>query len=271
MKGESKFFTKAIYLIIVLLVISLIINRIVSLNLMSSEEKEGLKFAERASDILEILISSDKCLSYKESGKVENNHIKLASHKILDKNKLDEFQIKYSDIEPDCSIDFDYSYRVKVITFPVNIFTIASGGAKETINVKINSQKWEFGTMIFSEGEAFEKNMTISIPVVVYYDLSKILPGVMSINLVSGEMERMIGFIEDACLTEGSSSIKLFLHYPTYIEILDKKSYLCMNFNSGKKCQKLNCEKIIDFEAVQSPGSYNFISFSDKNKLKITK
>lgn len=270
MKAEGKFFVKAIYLILVLIVTSLIINRIVSLNVASIEEREGLKFTERALDILEVLSGSEKCLSYKETGKIENRDVRLTTHKVLDKKKLDDFQTKYSDIEPSCSRDSDYNYRVKVTTFPVDISTSMIDTTRKTIDVNIDSQTWEFGSTVFSEDDAFEKNMTISTPVIVYYDASKFLPGIMTVSLVSGDMERIVGFVEESCSVEGRSSTTLFLHYPTHVEETNGKNYLCMDFSSGKKCQRLNCEKLIEFDSTQTPGNYIFVSISDNNKLKVT-
>lgn len=269
MKGASKFFIKGVYLIIVLIIISIIINRTVSLNVISSEEKENLRFSDKASDILEILSGSEKCLAYKEMGSVENRNIELTVYKILNKEKLDEFKNNYWDLEPNCSKDFTYGYRVEVNTFPVNITTSKEKPTtNETISVKISPESWVFGDSTFSSDEAFEKSTTMSIPIMVYYNQSTFLPGVMKITLVSGDLERIVGFIDKSCFIKENLTTSLFVHYPVSLKI-NGKNYVCMEFKSGKRCQRLACEKQIEFSGINSPGNYIFTSIYMVDVLKI--
>jgi len=270
MKGDSKFFIKGIYLILVILIIVLVTNRIVSLNVSSSEEAENLKFVQRASTILETLTSSPNCLAYEEQGRIESYQLKLSTHKIIDKEKLDKFQEKYQDVEPDCYLDSEYGYRIQVSTFPINIETSNEmPETKNTIAVSLDQYTWEFGSLVFSINEALEKSIKLSIPVVVRFDQSIYLPGTMKITLVKGDLEKIKGFIEKSCYVDALST-NIHLHYPVYLKTENGANYICMKFETSDRCQKLNCKKQIIFDEINSAGNYIFYSATDNNIVRIS-
>jgi len=270
MKGTTKFLIKGIYLILVLLIIGLFINRIFSLNVMSSKESADLKFNSRASNIIEILSGSKSCLAYEEIGTIQGNDKELSTHRILDKEKLDEFQSNYEDIEPGCAKDFAFGYRVEVNTFPFEIETSKeSPKTKKTLSVKIDPEKWEFGDSVFSVDDAFKKSMTISIPITVYYDNSKFVPGKMKITLVMGKLESVVGFVEMACSEPGEQTSSMVLTYPVDIEKIQGENHVCMYFLENKKCQRLSCQKDIQFTKTESSGTFIFHSIVSNNILKI--
>jgi len=261
MRGKMSFLMKGIYFIIILVVISIVINQIISMNLISVRELESINLRDRSRNILETLTGNKNCLAYEEVGSVEGKDVLLNSHKIIDLNKLEEFSSNFDELEPDCVRDFNFGYRVKVKTFPVNISTLGP----ETINIEIESDIWTFGDREFSEDESLEEMIRVSIPVVVRYDQSAFLPGMMSITLVNGELERLAGFIEESCFTEKESTLTLHLNYPVEL----KGNKICMKFKSGDKCQKLACEKTIEFHEIERPGNYKFYSRYEDEILKI--
>jgi len=136
----------------------------------------------------------------------------------------------------------------------------------EPIEVEMEADVWTFGDREFSEDEALKEKIRVSIPVVVRYNQSTFLPGTMSITLVNGELEKLVGFIEETCFTEKELVLTLYLNYPVSLKDENK---ICMEFKSGDKCQKLACEKTIEFHEIERPGKYKFYSRHEKGVLKI--
>ena len=116
MKGVSKFLIKGVFLILTLLIIGISINRLFSLNVITTEESAEQKLNNKLVNTLEILSGSKGCLAYDEVGSIEGRQGGLATHRILDKIKLDEFKTKYSDVEPSCARDYSLGYKVDVET-----------------------------------------------------------------------------------------------------------------------------------------------------------
>ena len=115
MKAASKFLIKGIYLILLIIAIAIVTNQIITVNYIGSEQSKSIDLRKEASNILENLLSSDKCLTIKNMETTE---------KVINVSTLDEFQSKYSDIEPDCARNYDYGYYVKIEKFN---FTKISG------------------------------------------------------------------------------------------------------------------------------------------------
>jgi hypothetical protein len=241
---------KGIYLILVMIIVALVINQLISLRTTSAEEAEEVELITEASDIANILTGSDRCLAYEE---IEN------IHRIIDERKLRDFSSRYYDIDPDCAKNFVLAYRVEVETLPIDIPN----------TVRIESNKWSFGDLQFSKDKALENEITISIPVVVYYNMSVLIPGTMKITLVSGELEKLVGFIEQTCLAEADGTFDINLHYPVYLKVQDEKNYLCMKFVDEERCQRLTCEKEVEFKEIKAPGHYKIYSKTEGNVLRI--
>ncbi len=114
MKGFSKFLIKGVFLILTLLIIGISVNRLFSLNVATFEESEEQKLNNKAINTLEVLTGSKNCLAYDEIGKIEGREGELATHRILDIKKLDDFKTKYSDLEPSCARDYKVGYKIDV-------------------------------------------------------------------------------------------------------------------------------------------------------------
>lgn len=121
MKAQTSLLMKGIYLIVVFVTISIALNRVVSLNLVSTEEEKNFQQRDKATSLLETLAGSSECLAYEEEGSAEGEILELSLHRILDKKKLDDFSSRFSDIQPECARDFTSGYRIDVETFPVEI------------------------------------------------------------------------------------------------------------------------------------------------------
>ena len=139
----------------------------------------------------------------------------------------------------------------------------------ETVNFTIPREVWWFGDRYFSKEEALKDSVKVSIPVILRYNISTFVPGKMTITLVNGEFEKLIGFVEQSCLTETNSITSLVLHYPTRLDVRDGINYLCMEFLDEERCQRLACEKDIEFSGTRAPGNYRIYTRHEVDKLKI--
>ncbi|MBU5687836.1 MAG: hypothetical protein QXJ06_05645 [Candidatus Aenigmatarchaeota archaeon] len=265
MKGDS-FFVKSIYLILIILAIAFFINRFVSINISNVEIEKIDEFENNAKIIYNKLLSED-CLGYKEESNIDNQKLKITSHKIIDKSKLDNFVKKYPETEPLCAIDGYYGYRVE-ITSPEFYFSTSSNQiTKETIIVKKDNEQWIFGQKVFSEEDALERQTELTFPVVIFYSMNKYIPAKMKIIFSSGDLEKLSSFIDRSCNSLGFDHIEIEIHYPVYL--LNNGKYICMKFPKGDKCQKLLCDKEIEFNNIEKPGYYSLKSNSQNNKIKI--
>lgn len=112
MKGESKFFIKAVYLILILISISLFIHQYISTQRKNYEINQKMNLRIVAENILDGLTTSESCLAYEEDIILGNTKINEIDHKILDIKKIKEFENKYQYFEPDCSRNYNYGYYV---------------------------------------------------------------------------------------------------------------------------------------------------------------
>lgn len=168
MKGQTSFFIKGVYMIIVLIVVAIVINRIVSMNLALTEQGKSFRLRDKAGNIMGSLAASSKCLAYEERGTAAGSIVDLSTHKVLDKEKLDSFVKKYSEIEPDCMRDFNYGYRIYVKTLPINMTTEGvkrAGGVFEDVLELIDGKRVIFvmdvtGSMSSKDGRYKGKTVT---------------------------------------------------------------------------------------------------------------
>lgn len=140
---------------------------------------------------------------------------------------------------------------------------------REQINVNIQPLRFEFGNEEFSKDLSLKRKISISIPINVYVDSSTILSGKMNITLVDGELETFTNLIEDACVNLGSAKTSLQFSYPANIEFRDGSNFACMNFPSGRGCQRLACPKEIDFDGIKVSGKYDLKIESSENLVRI--
>jgi hypothetical protein len=108
---------KGIYLILVMVTIAIVLNQITSIKTIDAEQQRQLELMKVANGVMEILTGSEKCLAYKEIGQSGGEDVSLSTHRIIDYGKLQNFNVTYSGIEPECARDFNYRFRVKVEKF----------------------------------------------------------------------------------------------------------------------------------------------------------
>lgn len=221
-RGTSKFFIKTIYLIVAIIVISIITRHMISTSLISEEEATNIRLEREAYIILEKLLSPD-CLG--EDEEMSN---------LIDVNSLNEFQARYTDIEPTCARSYEYGFLVEVEEF-------TSGG------------KWRFGSPTHSEFDSLENSITVSIPVAIKISDKRIEPGSIKLTLFKGQLESLAGLIDWVCTVGISMEKKLYISYPVRLEGRE----ICMENLGQKFCRKLTCRLRIYFPEIKTPGFYN--------------
>jgi hypothetical protein len=140
--------TKGIYLIIAIVLIAIFINRIFSFNALSSEDAATMDMSSSAMADLNTLAGNEKCLALRGETVIENIPKELSLNSIIDFQKLNTFTINFSDIEPDCAIDYKFGYRVRVETLPIDInseeYQIQHGGVYGEVLSLINGKNITF-------------------------------------------------------------------------------------------------------------------------------
>ena len=287
MKGQMSILIKGIYLIIVLVTIAIAAQLITQYNYLSATGTRELEFRKNAVNIADKLVGYKEGLAFEDSITLQAKELELSQSRIIDLKKLKEFSNKFSEHEPDSVRNFNFRYRIRVETQSIDLETkewdfetekecrevcyqsyvrkcywvcdILVIDRSKKIDVKIPSESWSFGVNEFSKGDALKNRMTISIPVVIYYDKSKLMPATLSIDIVDGELEDFSNLIDKSCLTGEKTASSLSLSYPTYKHVSEGKNYLCMDIEGREVCQRLSCEKQILFEEKIAPGKYRIV------------
>lgn len=114
MKATS-FLMQGIYLILVLVTISIVLNQVATLRYENTRQQKELELRNAANDIIEKLITDKRCMAFTEIGvTAEERQIPLTTHRMIDLEKLQNFSVAYKDTEPDCARDYQYRYTVRV-------------------------------------------------------------------------------------------------------------------------------------------------------------
>jgi hypothetical protein len=242
-----------------------------------------LEFRKNAQNVIDKLVGYNESLAFQDSVTIETKTLDLGQNRIIDLKKLEEFSDKFSEYEPDDARNFNFRYRIKVETKPINLETkeILIGTKRacrqvcylsyvwkcytvcdllvedrsKKVDVNIPSESWSFGVNEFSREKALTERMTISIPVIVYYSKSKLMPALLSIDIVDGELEIFSNLIDKSCLVGEKIVSDLSISYPTYKKTSGGENYLCMDIRE-EICQRLSCEKEIDIKEMIVPGKY---------------
>lgn len=123
MKAQASLITKAVFIILAMVIVSFVSYQLFSFTFSSQKMKEHEELSLKANDIVQMLVSSDTCLAYQDLGKIENYPKEFSTQKIIDGNKLNYFTSNFFDVQPDCARNFKNGYRIRVETFPLDIST----------------------------------------------------------------------------------------------------------------------------------------------------
>lgn len=162
MKGAAEFLMKGLYLILAIIIISLFLNQLVAFQQKSTISTRSVDLQSSPTKIIQTLSGSEKCLAFKEGTKVEGTDVSLPTQRILDSEKLNNFEENYFDLQPACARS-KFGYRITVETEQVSIKTIETqtkGGVFADILNRIDGKKVTFiaditGSML-DDGGTFE-------------------------------------------------------------------------------------------------------------------
>ena len=255
-KAQTTFLMQGIYLILVLVVIALVLNEITGMNIFQTEAQGNIEIKKIANDALEMMVVSNNCLGYKETGEVEGKQVTLDNHHVIDLKKLEDFSSSYSSIEPGCVRNYRYRLEFEFETSNISKDDFSS-----------STKIWHIGVNNHSEGKSLKTIVSLSTPVGIRMSDTLIQPATATVIVYNGDLEQFSGLIDGVCFTGMKTKAQLIINYPTYTKS-GIKNYLCMNYQKGEFCVMLACEKKITVFNLNA-GKYEVTITPAKDQLII--
>jgi len=223
-KGQITLLTKPILLVLTIGVLGVLVYSIYTSHSSEKVRESELDLRTTATNLLTILASSEDCLGY------VTRETMSSYANIVDVQKLEEFSDRYADIEPWCARSYRYGWRAKV---------------KEMNDMGKPLREWSFGAANFSKGKALSRGIITNMPIGVKHSKKDIKPGLLEIEVVDGDLERVAGFLDMVCefgRDKGDylATKSLSIVYPVYLE----GGKLCSGYGSTKACRRLLCEDV---------------------------
>jgi hypothetical protein len=128
-------------------------------------------------------------------------------------------------------------YHTKQLPFVKNLAQMVT----ENIFTKESIKNWEFGSLVYSVGPAKRQEITLRLPVAIYYNDTKVKPGEMELRVVDGEFEQVRGILERVCMENITEITELHISYPFTLE---ENNTLCQS----DSCKTLICPKQISLD-----------------------
>jgi sugar lactone lactonase YvrE len=107
-KGQTSFFIKVIFVVISAALLVFVFMHFSKYKYEIEKEKHLSEFKTDVTNLAQKLFNNPNCLSTGEKS-------------IIDKNKLDLFQKKYVEIEPECAKEINFDYNVKLVQYSKKI------------------------------------------------------------------------------------------------------------------------------------------------------
>ena len=95
------------------------------------------------------------------------------------------------------------------------------------------SYAWEFGANATSVGPSKRQEITLRIPVAIYYNETKVKPGELELHVYDGELEQFRGAIERSCMEENVT------------EVMDARVSAPLSISGGALCQGGSCKRLV--------------------------
>ncbi len=238
MKGQLSYIIKPLSLVMTIILLLLLYNSISSYQTRETVAQNSLNLVADATNILLVLSNSQLCLAY-QSPTTEGLYAN-----IVDVNKLNYFAQTYTTAEPDCARNFDYGWRVTVKEY------------KQVSGATVYGNNWTFGAVNFSQDAAFGNSVDFSIPIAIHYSNRLTRPGLMTIHLVDGQLEKLSGIIDWACQLHRQNGIeKLSVQVHTsYPVIYNSVSSSICQVGKTNSCRVTDCN--LNFAGLKSSGNY---------------
>jgi hypothetical protein len=119
-------------------------------------------------------------------------------------------------------------YRTKQLSLLENLQDLVS----ENIFTSDIMYSWEFGSPVSSVGAAKRQEITLRIPIAVYYNETMVKPGELELKVFDGELEKIRGAIERSCLEDVD-------------EVMEMRITAPMTLNNQTLCQSGACSPLL--------------------------
>jgi len=104
----------------------------------------------------------------------------------VDVEKLKDFQKRFTYVEPECARNYMTGWHAEVKDLMTN-------------------DVWVFGVPTYSKSIAsrvLDGKKVSSIPIAIRYNATTVNPGKIQVEMYSGDLERIAGFIDYVCMAE---------------------------------------------------------------------
>jgi len=247
MKGQVSYIMKPMMLIAVVILLVFLLQSLYSSGGKERMAEKNLDIVGTATNVLLILSNSEGCLAYND----QTTEITKAN--ILDVNKLDYFSEEYENIEPECTRNYEFGWRVDV---------------KQIDKNNQAEKEWSFGAKEFSKGKSLNNEVEFWIPVAIRYSNDDVKLGKMEITFVDGELEKLAGFFDWSCRM---GQLNRMSSLSTDIKISQSVNYENGELCIGGSCRELLCD-LVYFEGFDLKGSYTLtVNYQEPNRLLVGK
>jgi len=189
------------------------------------------------SAIISILTNSENCIAY--------NPLELGVYgSIVSVEKLEEFTRKYPDVEPECARNYIRGWHVEI---------------KDLMTGDV----WTFGAPDYDKNMAnkvLNQRKVSSMPIAIRYSATKVNPARIKVITFSGDLERIAGFFDYACMS-GRRSRSSFEDKRTFNidhPIIYEDGKLCLLLGKDKMCRETYCDML--FDGMKIKGEYQLLA-----------
>ena len=136
-KAQVSFFVKVLFIVIASISFIMVVMYFTSFRKATIEEKEAANFKMETLNVLQKLTTDEACLAYEYN--------ETPQKIVLDKNKIDSFAFRYSEVEPEAAKALDFDYNIQIIQ-PEYGFTLYPGETQVqgelTLSNEFSSHAW---------------------------------------------------------------------------------------------------------------------------------
>ena len=228
-------------LVLLISVFAIFVVKTLQMNVYIAEEIDDYKFRSRANVLFEDILRcvSDNSTTYPY---------------LLGADRLDAESGRFAKKMPPCMRDESYGWNAVVRDL-----------------YKEGSKSWQFGEPDGSHGAALEKDFSLTMPVAIRYGNGDVNEGDLTLNLMSGDLEYLVGHIESvyrAGFESGkdmSASISMRFDNEFFMEKIGNMNRICMK-GEDTYCETLSFGNI-QFEPISPGMHYLVIRYDNKKKM----
>lgn len=126
-------------------------------------------------------------------------------------------------------------------------------------------QEWVFGSQDHSKGELLDTTFSATSPIMIKTNDLTVQPGLITLTLYNGDLEELTGIIRGVC--ESGNMLEKRIELTSKVEF--ENGNVCMYDKSKKICKKVHCNYQINFDGIDSPGSYLIKVVKNRNVIEV--